>query len=61
MEKFIKISIECYRKFEGNELSKVFKENIDYFQNIISVIMSLCDPALETQHWDEIHRILSKD
>jgi len=59
-EKLTKISVECVKKLELNEVAKIFKNSVDSFKSTVDLLGALKESALKEKHWEEIRELLSE-
>ena len=58
IEKLSKLANNCAKEMETNEVSRIFKQQIEDFKNSLSLLHSLRDPALTEEPWEEVRNLL---
>ncbi|EGR30170.1 hypothetical protein IMG5_139330 [Ichthyophthirius multifiliis] len=58
VEKLSKTSNQCAKELETNDVSRVFKQEIEDFKIFLSLLGSLKDPALTEEPWEEIRQLI---
>lgn len=46
---------------ETNEVSRIFKQQVEEFKNYLALLHSLRDPALTEEPWQEIRELLMEE
>jgi len=58
IEKLSKTANLCAKELEANEVSRIFKQDVEKFKGMGLLLGSLRDPALSEEPWGKIRDVL---
>ncbi|KAL4466850.1 hypothetical protein ABPG74_010447 [Tetrahymena malaccensis] len=60
VEKLGKAANHCAKEMETNEVARIFKNQVEEFRNVLSLLQSLRDPALQ-EKWDDVRSLIKEN